>query len=200
LIRHERKLRGRSRAGRWARSGLTVAVVAILTSGCGYSEINELEEQVRGAWYEIEVQLQRRAELVPGLVEAVRDHGAVGEEALAVVSDARARLFAAVRSGDVVQMESANAELCDRLEQMLGRVAGMTELQSDPGFQLLRSQLQETEQQLVAAGQTYNDAARRYNDLISRFPQLVTAKVIGAERVDTFQIDGDSVVTPSADE
>jgi LemA protein len=177
-----------------------VAVLSVLASGCGYSEINELEEQVRGAWYDIEVQLQRRAELVPGLVEAVRDHGAVGDEALAVVSNARASLFAAVRSGDVVQMESANAELCDRLQQVLETVVGLTELQSDPGFQLLRSQLEETEQQIVAAGQTYNDAARRYNDFISRFPQLLTAKVIGAEQVDTFQIDGAPVVTPSADE
>jgi LemA protein len=166
-----------------------------LIGGCGYGEINALEERVGASWHTIEVQLQRRSELVPSLVETVRAYGAVGEELLSSVADARARLVGAVRSADMSEMEAANVELCAGLSEILEQVEDLQELQSDPGFRLLQSQLGETQEEMVAAGREYNEAVGRYNDYIIRFPQLVTAKMIGAEVRETFEFDQAAAAT-----
>lgn len=169
--------------------------VATLSSGCGYGEMNELDEQVRAARHEIEVQLQRRAELVPSLVETVEAYAAAGDELVAVVSAARVSLAGAVRSGDFAEMQVANMELCSALDEMLASATRFPNLLGDPAYLLLQSQLEATGESIEEAGGAYNDAARRYNDLIAQFPQLVTAKVIGAEKLEPFET---SSSTPEA--
>jgi LemA protein len=169
--------------------------MATLSSGCGYGEMNELDEQVRAARHEIEVQLQRRAELVPSLVETVEAYAGAGDELVAVVSEARTVLAGAVRSGDFAEMQVANIELCSALDEMLASATRLPNLLSDPAYQLLQSQLEATGERIAEAGGAYNDAARRYNDFIAKFPQLVTAKVIGAEKLEPFEA---SSPTPEA--
>lgn len=187
-------------SGEWLARALSALVVASVLGGCGYSQILELDEQAEAAWNDIEVQLQRRAELVPSLVETVLDRVTVDETLIAAVSDARAQLAGAVRSGDVAIMEAANAELCAGLDRLLALAVRHPELQADGGFQLLRSQLGETEEQITEGGRAYNLAVRRYNDYIGGFPQLVTAKVLGAERREPFAADSGSAAMPTADE
>jgi LemA protein len=169
--------------------------LATLSSGCGYGEINALDEQVKAARHEIEVQLQRRAELVPSLVETVEAYAAAGDELVTVVSDARIGLAGAVRSGDFAEMQVANTELCSALNEMLASARRFPNLLGDPAYQLLQSQLEATGERIEEAGGAYNDAARRYNDFIAQFPQLVTAKVIGAEKLEPFE---NSPKTPEA--
>jgi LemA protein len=179
---------------------LAALAVASLLGGCGYNQILEMDEQARLARREIEVQLQRRSEMVPSLVETVVSYVAVDSDLVGSIADARARLAGAVRSGELGEMQAANVELCDGLDGLLALAGRYAELQADAGFQLLRSQLQETEDQVIRSGRSYNEAVRRYNDYIEAFPQLVTAKVVGAEKLELFGSGGDAAAMPLADE
>jgi len=149
--------------------------------GCGYGRIQELDERALEARSDIEIQLLRRAELVPTLVETAQRHAELQPRVVDGIAEARAGLVAAVRSTDLPAMESASASLSDAVSDLLAAVAGLADLQTDPGFQRLLVQLEQTREQIVLAGRSYNEAVRLYNDYIGRFPQVLTAKVIGAE-------------------
>jgi LemA protein len=180
---------------------LPLLLPAALLGGCGYSEIQELDEQAGTARADIEVQLLRRAELVPALVETVQRFGSFDEFVIEAVADSRVGLVAAVRSGDMSRIGAASAALSSALDQLLaGAAAYYDNLAADPGFQRLRSQLDGTEEQIVLAGSLYNDAVRRYNEYIAAFPQLVTAKIIGADMREPFEPQGNPVSPSSADE
>jgi LemA protein len=168
---------------------LAVAVFALpaLLAGCGYGQIHELDESAIRARSEIEVQLRRRAELVPNLLAALQAYGSVGDESVTAVADARASLVSAVRAGDLGDMEEWSARLSQALDELLAAVGRYSQLESDQGYQLLRSQLRDTEQAIIEAGRMYNEAAARFNEFIAEFPQLVTAKVIGAVPLETFE-------------
>jgi LemA protein len=164
-----------------------VLLLAAVQAGCGYGQLQELEEQVRSARQEIEIQLQRRAELVPSLLETLQANNAVRDELTGAVADARADLVLAFQSGDLGSIQTANAELCSSLEEIMASAARDESLRVDPAFELLRSQLDETEQQVERASRDYNEAVRRFNEYIEGFPQLVTARVIGAEKLEPFE-------------
>jgi LemA protein len=182
---------GRAEAGGGSRqsrpSCYVLVILATLLAGCGYGQIQEMEEQVRSARQEIEIQLQKRAELVPSLLETLQANNAVGDELAGAVADARADLVFAFQSGDLAAIQTANAELCAGLEEILASAAGDARLQADPAFELLQSQLDATEQQVEQAGRQYNEAVRGFNEFIEGFPQLVTARVIRAEKLEPFQ-------------
>ncbi len=185
----------------WSGSRALAAIAAAsLLGGCGYGRIQELDEAVLEARSEIEVQLQRRSALVPNLLETVQSYGAVAEEVIAGVADARAGLVGAVRSGQLPGMETASAELSGALEELLTVVSRTPALDDDRGFRLLRSQLEQTEEMIIQAGRSYNEAVRRYNDFIEQFPQMVTAKVIGAEALELFEPWDGPASLSSADE
>lgn len=172
---------GRARRAVRALGSLALVLLAAWLSGCGYGRIQQLEEQVVGAQSEIEVQLQRRVELVPGLLETVRGYDVASAEVIGAVADGRARLAAAVQAGDLAAMERADGELSAALNELLS-AARVPALDRDAGFSLLRSRLEETEERTFEASRRYNAAVRAYNEYIGGFPQLVTARVIGAER------------------
>ena len=177
---------------------MLVTLVGALPAGCGYGQIQELEEQVRSARQEIEIQLQRRAELVPNLLEILQGYDAVGSELAGSVANARADLVAAIQSGDLGRIQTANAQLCSGLQRVVESADGDAALRSEPAFELLRSQLNATEQEVELASREYNEAVRRFNEFIKEFPQLVTARVIGAAKLEPFEPSGTSVKgTPS---
>jgi LemA protein len=146
-----------------------------------------MEEQVRTARQEIEIQLQRRVELVPNLLQTLQASNAVGDELAGSVADARADLVVAIQSGDLGRIQTANEKLCAGLRRMLESADGEAALRTEPAFELLRSQLEATEEQVERASRDYNEAVRRFNEFIEEFPQLVTAKMIGAAKLETFE-------------
>ncbi|UCC84402.1 MAG: LemA family protein [Gemmatimonadota bacterium] len=156
-------------------------LAASTLAGCGYSRIRELDERALEARSDIEIHLLRRAELAPTLVETSQRYAQLESPLVEAVADSRVGLVAAVRSTDLSAMESASLSLSDALSQLLAATAGYADLQADPGFQRLLVQLEDTRQQVVRAGQRYNEAVRLYNEYIGGFPQMVTAKIIGAE-------------------
>lgn len=196
LERSERALWGCVR--RRSRGALPLLAV-ILLSGCEFQRIKQLEERAQEARSEIEVELQRRAELVPSLLETVQENAVVSETLADRVGEARVRLIEAVRAGDLANMERASEALSEALDGLLATAAGAPDLRGNAGFGLLRSELEGTRQRITTAGDRYNEAARRYNDYISNFPQSLTAKVIGAEKLQIFRGPEEPVSTSFSD-
>jgi LemA protein len=163
--------------------------VAVLTTGCGYNRIQTLDEQVNVSRGQIETQLQRRADLIPNLVETVRGVAAQESTLYTNIANARARLSGAVQSGDVGDMAAANAQLSQGLGRLLAIVENYPELRSSESFLRLQDQLEGTENRIAVARQDYNGAVGEYNTLVRRFPTVITAKIFGYDSREYFEAE-----------
>lgn len=161
------------------RRSVLVFAASVTLSGCGYNRIQTLDEQVDAAASQIRVQLQRRYDLVPNLVETVRGFARQEQQVFTAVAEARSRLGGAVQSGDLRQMAEANAGLQGALGRLLAIAEAYPELRSNQNFLDLQSQLEGTENRIATARQDYNQAVRDFNAYIRRFPVVITAKIIG---------------------
>ncbi|MFN2398415.1 MAG: LemA family protein [Gemmatimonadaceae bacterium] len=160
----------------------------VLLAGCGYNTIQTYDEQAASARSTIEVQLQRRADLVPNLVATVKGYAAQEERIFTEVARARAGLAGAVQSRDLTQMAEANNQLTGALGRLLAIAEAYPQLKSDQNFLRLQDELAGTENRIAVARQDYNEAARNYNTYIRKFPQVLTAKVIGADAKPYFEV------------
>ena len=160
----------------------------LLLAGCGYNTIQTLDEQSSAAKSQIEVQLQRRADLIPNLVSTVKGYAQHEEEVFTQVAQARAGLINAVKTGDPAQMADANAGLTAGLGRLLAISEAYPQLKADQSFLRLQDELTGTENRVAVARRDYNQAAQQYNTYIRRFPQTLTAKVIGAKPKTYFEV------------
>jgi LemA protein len=167
----------------------------VLVSACGYNTIQTYDEQVNAAGSQIKVQLQRRADLVPNLVETVKGYAKQEQTIFIQVADARAKLAGAVQGGNLQQMAAANAALTAPLGRLLAIAENYPQLKSNENFRALQDQLEGTENRIAVARQDYNEAVNRYNAYIRRFPQVLTAKAIGKGPREYFELQ-----TPAATE
>ncbi len=174
------------------RRAMALLAVTTLASGCGYNRIQTLDEQVNGYESQIEVQLQRRYDLIPNLVETVKGFAAQEREVIGQVTEARARLGGAIQSGDVGQMAAANEGLTSALSRLLVIVENYPELRSNENFRMLQDQLEGTENRIATARRDYNAAVQTYNAYIRRFPQVLTAKVVGADSRTYFEVESEA--------
>lgn len=170
------------------RGMLVAAGVLLFATGCGYNRIQTLDEQVNAYKGQIEVQLQRRADLVPNLVEVVRGFAQQERAIFDAVASARAGLGGAIQSGDLQQMAAANQALTGALSRLIAIAEDNPEIRSNENFRALQDQLEGTENRISTARQDYNNAVREYNAYIRRFPQVLTAKVIGAGARTYFEV------------
>jgi LemA protein len=170
------------------RATSAIAVLVTTLSGCGYNRIQTLDEQANAFKSQIEVQLQRRADLVPNLVETVRGYAQQEQTIFTAVADARARLGGAVQSGNLGQMAEANQGLTGALSRLLAISENYPQLKSNENFRALQDQLEGTENRIATARQDYNAAVQTYNSYIRRFPQVLTAKLIGKGAREYFEV------------
>ncbi|HJS48186.1 MAG TPA: LemA family protein [Gemmatimonadales bacterium] len=173
----------------------SVLAVALLAGGCGYNTIQTLDEQVNQAEGQVKVTLQRRADLIPNLVETVKGFAAQESTVFTAVAEARSRLAGAVQAGSLQQMAEANAALNAPLGRLLAIAEAYPELKSNANFLQLQDQLEGTENRIAVARQDYNTAVQEYNGYIRRFPYLLTAKVFGNTAREYFEL-----TTPEAGE
>jgi LemA protein len=169
------------------RRWLALLLPLVLT-GCGYNKIQTLDEQANAYQGQIEVQLQRRADLIPNLVETVKGFA---KQELAVFGDvARARggLLGAVQSKDPEQMAAANATMTGALGRLLAVSEAYPQLKSDQGFLRLQDELAGTENRVAVSRTDYNSAVQQYNSAIRTFPTVLTAKLTGAKEKKYFQV------------
>jgi LemA protein len=152
----------------------------VALSGCGYNRIQTLDEQASSAKQQIEVQLQRRADLVPNLVNTVKGYAAHEEGIFTEVANARAARSGAIRTGEPSQQVAADAQLTGALGRLLAIAEAYPQLKADQQFLRLQDELTGTENRIAVSRSDYNAAVRDYNTFIRGFPQVLTAKVTGA--------------------
>jgi LemA protein len=177
--------------------------VVLLATGCGYNRIQELDERVEEARANIDTELIRRNDLIPNLVATVDEAARFERQTFTEVARARAGLTQAreqvneaLRSGDTEALSRASAAVSENLRLFLNvSVEAYPTLRANQNFIALQDELTETENRLAVARRDYNEAVRVYNTYIRQFPQVITARVIGAERKQPFEAP-ESVQTP----
>jgi LemA protein len=175
-------------------------LVALATSGCGYNTIQTLDEQVNKAQGNIQTQLQRRADLIPNLVQTVKGITKQEDTVFISIANARSRLNGAVQSGNVPEMAAANAALSSGLGRLLAIAENYPDLKSSENFKELQAQLEGTENRISVARTDYNDAVNQYNAFIRRFPYNLTAKVFGMSTPrDYFEAEAGATQAPKVE-
>jgi LemA protein len=150
-------------------------------ASCGYNTIQRLDEQASSSQGQIEVQLQRRADLIPNLVNTVKGYATHEEQTLNEVTQARAGLVNAIQSHDASQMADADARLTSSLGRLMVNVEAYPNLKADQSFIRLQDELTGTENRIAVSRNDYNEAVKQYNAYIRQFPAVLTAKVTGAK-------------------
>lgn len=170
------------------KSKWLLLVLPLFLSACGYNTIQTMDETAAASKKQIEVQLQRRADLVPNLVETVKGYAAQEATIFIAVAEARAGLAGAVRGGNVAQMATANDQMTGALGRLLAISENYPQLKSDQNFLRLQDELAGTENRVAVARTDYNNAVRDYNAYIRKFPAVLTAKVTGAKSREYFEV------------
>jgi LemA protein len=158
---------------------LSLFAATVLIAGCGYNTIQTMDERVNQAQGQIQTQLQRRADLIPNLVNTVKGVTKQEDTVFISIANARARLGGAVQAGNVPEMAAANQQLSQGLGRLLAIAENYPQLRSSENFKQLQDQLEGTENRISVARQDYNTAVGEYNAYIRRFPYNLTAKVFG---------------------
>jgi LemA protein len=153
---------------------LVVVLVMMLMSG--YNSLVALSENVDGKWAQVQNQLQRRADLIPNLVETVKAFATQEKEIFTQVAEARAKLAGAQTVGQASQADQA---LTGALGRLLAIAENYPQLKSDANFRALQDELAGTENRIAVSRKDYNDAVQAYNATIKRFPTVIYANILG---------------------
>jgi len=166
------------------RSLLLIGVLAPLVSGCGYNSLVSADESVKAAWAQVENVYQRRADLVPNLVNTVKGSAQHEEKVLTEVTAARASATQVKLSADdltdpekVKAFEEAQARLSSSLGRLIATAEAYPDLKANAAFRDLMSQLEGTENRIAVERKRYNDAVRDYNVKTREFPTVIAAKI-----------------------
>jgi LemA protein len=178
---------------------LALAPLLFGAQGCGYNTIQRLDENASQAKQQISVQLQRRADLVPNLVNTVKGYAQHEEAVFTQVATARAGLAGAIQTGDPAQMATANQQLTGVLGRLIAVAEAYPQLKADQSFLRLQDELAGTENRIATSRNDYNQAVQALNTYIRTFPQAITAKVIGAKPRTYFEAAAGTETAPTVD-
>jgi len=172
--------------------GLSVALSAL--SGCGYNEVIERDEDVKGTWAEVQNQYKRRADLVPQLVKVVQGAANFEQKTLQAVVEARASVAGVKVDASVIDdpaklqaFEEAQAKLSGALSRLLVVSEAYPDLKATAGFRDLQAQLEGTENRIAVARGRYIETVAEYNKVVLRFPTSIGAGMRGKKERPTFQ-------------
>ncbi|ANQ84430.1 LemA family protein [Azoarcus olearius] len=161
-----------------------IAAFAALLSGCGYNDFQRLDEQSKAAWAEVLNQYQRRADLIPNLVNTVKGEASFEQETLTRVIEARSRATAIQVTPEMLddpdamaRFQQAQGQLGSALSRLLAVAENYPNLKANQGFQDLRVQLEGTENRITVARNKYIQSIQEYNVLARSFPTNLTAMV-----------------------
>ena len=181
------------------RTRIWLSPLILALAGCGYNQIQQLDETAAQAKQQIAVQLQRRADLVPNLVNTVKGYAQHEEAVFTQVAQARAGLAGSIQGGDPQAMAAANSQLTGALGRLLAIAEAYPQLKADQGFLRLQDELAGTENRIATSRNDYNEAVRAYNAYIRTFPQAITAKVTGAKARTYFEAAAGTETPPTVD-
>lgn len=178
---------------------LGALMLAAGLTGCGYNDIQSADEGMKSAWSEVINQYQRRADLVPNLVETVKGFAQQERDVLLGVTEARSRVGQVQVNPDdpnsLRQFEQAQGGLSSALSRLLVVSENYPQLKSDQNFRDLQAQLEGTENRITVARKRYIDAVQNYNVLVRRFPVNLTAKVFGYDTKPQFTVENEEAIS-----
>ena len=184
------------------RTAFLAVAAALLLSGCGYNTLQSQDEQIKSAWSEVINQYQRRADLVPNLVNTVRGAAAQERGVLEAVTNARARAGAIQATPELLenpeafrQFQQAQGELTSALSRLLVTVEAYPQLQSMQAFRDLQSQLEGVENRIAVARKRYIEAVQGYNTTVRSFPSNLTAMLFGFDVKPNFTVENERAIS-----
>jgi LemA protein len=185
---------------------LWMSLLALLTvtllSGCGYNTLQSGDEQVKAAWAEVLNQYQRRADLIPNLVNTVKGFAEQEKEVLTRVTEARSRVGAIQATPELLndpqafeRFQAAQGELSGALSRLLVVTENYPDLKSDANFRDLQAQLEGTENRIAVARNRYIKAVQDYNVTVRSFPSNLTAMVFGHQVKPGFTVENEAEIS-----
>ena len=184
------------------------ASFALSLTGCGYNTLQVNDEQIKSSWSEVVNQYQRRADLIPNLVNTVKGYAAQEKDVLTRVTEARSRVGSIQATPELIndpqafaKFQAAQGELSSALSRLLVVSENYPQLKSDANFRELQSQLEGTENRITSARNRYVNAVQEYNVIVRSFPSNLTAMAFGYSVKPNFTVENDKEIakTPSVE-
>jgi LemA protein len=186
------------------RFGLVFALLGMVLAlgGCGYNDFQRLDEAVKASWSEVLNQYQRRADLIPNIVNTVKGEAGFEQETLTRVIEARSRATSIQATPELInnpeafnRFQSAQGELSSALSRLMAISESYPNLKANQGFQDLRVQLEGTENRIAVARNRYIKAVTDYNVLARQFPTNLTAMVFSYEVKPSFTVQNEAAIS-----
>ena len=184
---------------------LLLIMMVPLLSGCGYNRMVELDEGVTAQWAQVENSYQRRADLIPNLVNTVKGYADFEQETLTGVIEARSKATSVninpenLDAAAIQQFQSAQDGLSSALSRLMVVVERYPDLKANQNFLDLQAQLEGTENRIAVERRKFNDATMNYNRYIRKFPQLIGARIFGFDKKEYFEASEGSEVPPTVE-
>jgi LemA protein len=187
---------------RWTGMLLAAILASSLLSGCGYNQFQSKDEATKAAWGEVVNQYQRRADLIPNLVNTVKGYASHEKETLEAVTRARAAATSFQITPEVLnnpeafqKFQQVQGELSSALSRLMAVSENYPNLKADTQFRDLQSQLEGTENRITVARQRYIVAVQDYNVLARSFPTNLTAKMFGYQPKPSFTVENERSIS-----
>lgn len=181
---------------------LWMVLLTVLLSGCGYNAFQSGDEQIKASWAEVLNQYQRRADLIPNLVNTVKGYAAQEQTVLLGVTEARAKVGSIQATPELVndaqafaKFQAAQGELTSALSRLLVVSENYPQLKSDANFRDLQAQLEGTENRITVARNRYIKAVQEYNVAVRSFPENLTAMVFGYSVKPSFTVENEKEIS-----
>lgn len=169
---------------------LIIAAAVVLYVISTYNGLVTLRERVRNAWAQVDVQLKRRYDLIPNLVNTVKAYASHEKDTLAWITEARSRAMGASSTSEQIQAEN---ELTNTLRTLFAVAENYPDLKADANFRELQQELSDTESKIAFARQFFNDTVQKYNTRIAVFPANIIARSFGFGPEAFFTLDDNAV-------
>ena len=184
------------------KTAALIAAFAVMTlSGCGYNDLQRQDEGIKAAWSEVVNQYQRRADLVPNLVNTVKGYAAQEREVLEAVTNARANVAGIKATPELIndpaafaKFQQAQGQLSGALSRLLLVVENYPQLKSDALFRDLQSQLEGTENRITVARKRYIDSVQAFNTTVRSFPTNLTAMLFKMDVKPNFTVENEAAI------
>ena len=181
---------------------LAVASLMFALTGCGYNTFQSLDEEAKAGWSEVLNQYQRRADLVPNLVETVKGYAAHEQEVLTDVANARSKVGSMQVTPELLndpeafaKFQAAQGQLTGALSRLMAVAENYPNLKADQGFRDLQAQLEGTENRVTVARNRYIETIKNYNVAVRSFPNNLTAMLFGYNTKPTFTVENEKVIS-----
>src|SRR5690349_18486218 len=179
-----------------------VSLTVLLLQGCGYNSLQSQDQQVKAAWSEVINQYQRRADLIPNLVNTVKGFAAQEKEVLIGVTEARSKVSSIQATPELIndpqaftRFQQAQGELSSALSRLMVVAERYPDLKSNQNFRDLQAQLEGTENRIAVARQRYIKAVQEYNVVVRSFPSNLTAMVFGFKEKPQFTVENEREIS-----